>query len=155
MLRPPIFDYGSAADPDYAPLDRRIVFMRHSSQRFSYPVPGHLRPLDRAIEPAAHIGGEFLTFQVMAQGLSEPRAQPARRFPARILMRKIVVGKAAKHRSRDPDAVIRRKRRFEADVSPPGDCLSTLQQSQREGLQAGRRRGLVYKVESSLPRLGD
>src|SRR5438105_10097308 len=80
--------------------------MRHSDQRFSYPIPGHLRLLDRAIEPAAHIGREFLAFKVMTQSLSEPRAQPVRRFPARILMRKIVVGKPAKHRSRDPDAVI-------------------------------------------------
>ena len=58
-------------------------------------------------------------------------------------------------RCREQTAEIRRKRRFEADVSPPGDCHSTLQQSEREGLQAGRRRGLVYKVESSHPRLGD
>src|SRR5207249_8995909 len=42
----------------------------------------------------------------MTLRLSEPHAQPARPFPARILMRKIVVGKPAKHRSRDPDAVI-------------------------------------------------
>ena len=152
MFPPPIFDYGSAADPDYAPLDRRIVFMRHSSQRFSYPISGHLRLLDRAIEPAPYIGCELLTFQVMAQGLSEPRAQPARRFYARILMRKIVVGKAAKHRSRDPDAVICRMKTDRAmgrrsELVPERGLDQTVRKKLADALVAldGLRDGLARK----------
>src|SRR5437899_241770 len=40
-------------------------------------------------------------------------------------------------RCREQTAEIRRKRRFEANVSPPGDCHSAFQQGQSEALQAG------------------